>query len=129
MEFDLNKIVRENIKNNPWLLVIVVIYYAVLISWLSPYLGEMKLPVRIYGIIISIMLMLAMHMLSIKKMITGRWMMSGALLFVISDSVLAINKFYQPFDVAAVVIMLTYGLAQLFIVKGTIGYIKSVLKE
>ena len=42
----------------------------------------------------------------------------GALLFVISDSVLAINKFYQPFEVAGVIIMLTYGLAQLFIVEG-----------
>ena len=115
--------VRENIKSNPWLLVIVVIYYAALISWLSPFLGEMKLPVRIYGIIISIMFMLAMHMLSIKNKIAGSWMMWGALLFVISDSTLAINKFYQPFDAANVIIMFTYGLAQLFIVKGAASYI------
>ena len=121
--------VRENVKSNPLLLVIVVIYYAVLISWLSPYLGEMKLPVRIYGVVISVMFMLAMHMAAIKNRIAGRWMMIGALLFVISDSVLAINKFYQPFDAAGVVIMLTYGLAQLSIVKGAISYINSVEKE
>lgn len=121
--------VRENIKSNPWLLVIVVVYYAVLISWLSPFLGEMKLPVRMYGVVISVMLMLAMHMLNIKNTKAGKWMMIGALLFVISDSVLAINKFYQPFNAAAVVIMLTYGLAQLLIVKGTISYINSVNKE
>ena len=121
--------VRENVKSNPWLLVIVVVYYAALISWLSPYLGEMKLPVRIYGVVISVMFMLALHMLSIKNKIAGRWMMVGALFFVISDSVLAINKFFQPFDAAAVVIMLTYGLAQLFIVKGAINYINSVDKE
>ena len=78
--------VRENVKSNPLLLVIVVIYYAVLISWLSPYLGEMKLPVRIYGVVISVMFMLALHMQSIKNKIAGRWMMVGALFFVISDS-------------------------------------------
>lgn len=121
--------VRENIKSNPWLLVIVVIFYATLISWLSPYLGELKLPVRMYGIIISIMFMLAMHMLYIKNKIAGKWMMMGALLFIISDSVLAINKFYQPFEVANVTIMLTYGLAQLFIVKGAADYINSAHKE
>ncbi len=121
--------VRENVKSNPWLLVIVVVYYATLISWLSPYLGEMKLPVRIYGIVISIMFMLAMHMLSIKNKTAGSWMMWGALLFVISDSVLAINKFYQPFEAANVIIMLTYGLAQLFIVKGAASYIISRDKE
>jgi uncharacterized membrane protein YhhN len=117
--------IRENVKSNPWLLVIVVVYYAALISWLSPFLGEMKLPVRIYGIVISIMFMLAMHMLSIKNKAAGSWMMWGALLFVISDSVLAINKFYQPFEAANVIIMLTYGLAQLFIVKGAVSYIVS----
>lgn len=121
--------IRENVKSNLWLLVIVVVYYAALISWLSPFLGEMKLPVRIYGIIISIMFMLAMHMLSIKNKIAGRWMMWGALLFVISDSVLAINKFYQPFEAANVIIMLTYGLAQLFILKGAASYINSSDKE
>jgi uncharacterized membrane protein YhhN len=121
--------IRENVKSNPWLLVIVVVYYAALISWLSPFLGEMKLPVRIYGIVISIMFMLAMHMQSIKNKIAGNWMMWGALLFVISDSVLAINKFYQPFEAANVIIMLTYGLAQLFIVKGAASYINSRDKE
>ncbi len=117
--------VSQNVKSNPWFLVIVVIYYAALISWLSPYLGKMKLPVRIYGIVISIMFMLAMHMLTIKNKIAGKWMMWGALLFVISDSVLAIDKFYQPFKEAGVIIMLTYGLAQLFIVKGAARYINS----
>ncbi|MFC0776080.1 lysoplasmalogenase [Terrimonas alba] len=115
--------IRENVKSRWYLLLIVVIYYALLISILSPWLGEMKLPVRIYGIVISFMFMLAMHMLFIKNKIAGRLMMMGAALFVISDSILAINKFYQPFEIAVPAIMLTYGLAQLFIVEGTILYI------
>ena len=120
--------VREGIKSNPWLLLVVAVYYEALIGWLSPYLGEMKLPVRIYGIVISFMFMLATHMLFIKNKWAGQWMMTGALLFVMSDSVLASNKFYQPFELAGVLIMLTYGFAQLFIVEGAIKYIRG-LKE
>lgn len=114
--------IKENIKSNPWLLVIVVVYYATLISFLSPFLGDMKLPVRIYGIVISFMFMLAMHMLSIKNKVAGRWMVLGAFLFVLSDSLLALNKFYQPFESANILIMLTYGFAQFYIVKGAAHY-------
>ena len=115
----------ENIKSNILLVFIVAVYYAALIIWLSPYLEDMKLPVRIYGVVISFMLMLALHMLFSRNRIAGKWMTAGAVLFVISDSVLAINKFYQPFELAAVVVMLTYGLAQLFIVLGASRYIGS----
>ncbi len=121
--------VKEYVKSNPWLLVIVVIYYAALINLLSPYLFDMKIPVLIYGVVISFMFMLAMHMLFIKNKPAGQWMMTGALLFVMSDSILAINKFYQPFEMAGVLIMLTYGSAQLFIVEGAGRYIISVDKE
>jgi len=116
--------IRENVRSNIWLLVIVVIYYVALISFLSPYLGDMKLPVRVYGIVISFMFMLAMHMLFIQNKRAGQWMLSGALLFVVSDSVLAINKFYHSFELAGLLIMLTYGLAQLFIAEGAIQYIR-----
>jgi uncharacterized membrane protein YhhN len=115
--------VKEKIKSNHWLLVAVVVYYAALISLLSAHLGDMKIPVLVYGIVISFMFMLAMHMLFIKNISAGKWMMFGALLFMISDSVLAINKFYQSFEGAGILIMLTYGLAQLFIVLGAVKYI------
>lgn len=121
--------VKENVKGNAWLLLLVVVYYAVLITLLSPYLHDMKLPVRVYALVISFMFMLAMHMLFIKNKIAGRWMMTGALLFVISDSVLAIDKFYQSFAIAGALIILTYGLAQLFIAEGAIKYITSEDKE
>ena len=83
----------------------------------------MKLPVRIYGVFICFMLMLAMHMPYIKDKKAGLLMITGALLFVISDSVLAINKFYNEFNGAGIVIMLTYGIAQLLIVEGATNYI------
>lgn len=115
---------RENIRSYWSLLLIVVIYYAVLINFLSPYLGTMKLPVRIYGIFISFMFMLALHMLFIKNKVAGRLMMFGALCFVVSDSLLAINKFYHAFEIAGIMIMLTYGVAQFLITEGAIKYIR-----
>ena len=121
--------VRESVKGNPWLMVIVVVYYGALITLLSPFLGEMKWPVRVYGIVISFMFMLAMHMLFIRNKMAGKWMMAGAMLFVVSDSVLAINKFYQPFEGAGIVIIVTYCLAQLFIVEGAVKYIRGEIRN
>ncbi len=118
--------IKEEVKPKIIWLLIVVGYYAGLIIWLSPLLGDMKLPVRVYGLVISFMFMLALHMLSIRNKQAGQYMMLGALLFVISDSVLAINKFYQPFEAAGVIIMITYGLAQWLIVKGAVKYINLI---
>jgi uncharacterized membrane protein YhhN len=116
---------KESIRGNALFLLIVVIYYGVLISVLSPYLGSMKLPVRIYGVVLSFMLMLAMHTILGKNKKAGLWMLIGAVLFVASDSLLAFNKFLSPFNYGGIIIMLTYGLAQLFITEGAIVYINT----
>jgi uncharacterized membrane protein YhhN len=115
---------REKLRSNLVLLIIVLFYYVSFISFLGPYLGEMKMAVRIYGIVISYMFMLAMHMLFLDNRLAGRLMMAGAALFVVSDSVLAINKFYREFTLAGPLIMITYGFAQLLIVEGVINYLR-----
>lgn len=114
---------KENIRNNYLLLLPVAIYYGLLMWLLSPYLGDFILPVRIYGAVICIMLLLALHVVFMKKNPATLYIITGALFFVISDSLLAINKFYQPFSMAGLSVMGTYGLAQLFLVIGTIRYI------
>lgn len=83
----------------------------------------------IYAITISIMLCLAVHMLYLNNRRAGVFMMLGALLFVISDSVPGINKFYSAFEAAGFIIMLTYGLAQLLIVEGAARHLTSVSKQ
>src|SRR5678810_196324 len=116
---------REYIRGNALLLLLVIVYYSILISVLSPYLGSMTLPVRIYGVVLSFMVMLAMHTMLGKNKKAALWMTMGAILFVVSDSLLAFNKFFSPFNNAGVIIMLTYGLAQLFITEGAVRYINS----
>ena len=120
---------KENIQSRWWLLVPVVVYYGVLIKVLYPYLADMKVPVPVYGIVISFMLLLALHMIFLKQKSAGFRMMIGAILFIASDSVLAFNKFYEPFESAGTIIMLTYGLAQLMITAGAIQYLRSELKS
>lgn len=118
----------EQYKTSFPLLILVIAYYAGLIIWLTPFLGDMKIPVWVYGIVISTMLMLALHMHPIRTGHAGMLMVVGAVLFVISDSVLAVNKFYSSFKWAGVIIMLTYGFAQLFIVKGAYIYLQDERK-
>jgi uncharacterized membrane protein YhhN len=120
---------KEGVHFKPLSLVIVAVYYTGLIWLLYPGLKDMKIPVMVYGVVISCMFMLAMHTLFIKNKKAGQWMMAGALLFVISDSVLAIDKFYQSFETAGIVIMLTYGAAQLFIIKGAAAFLLTTEKE
>lgn len=116
--------IKEGIPSKVFTLVIVAVYYTALIVFLSPWLGNMKLPVRVYGVVISFMFMLAMHMLYLNNKKAGLSMVVGALLFVISDSVLAIDKFYQSFELAGPVVMLTYGLAQWLITVGVVQYLQ-----
>jgi uncharacterized membrane protein YhhN len=121
--------IKENVAGR-WLFLMIVIAYCVgIIFILSPHLGDMVWPVRIYAAVISCMFMLAMHMLFIKNKRAGQDMMIGAMLFIISDSLLAINKFYYPFQLAGIFVMATYGLAQFFITYGAIRYLSSVRKE
>ena len=110
------------IKSNPWLLLLVSVYYTSLILFLSPYLGDKEWPVRIYGVVISLMLLLALHLRQLPDRSAGFLMCMGALLFILSDSILAVNKFYSSFGGAGIIVMATYAAGQLFIVRGVTQY-------
>lgn len=120
---------RENLKKNYWWFIPVLIYYVSIIYILSPYLGDMKLPVRIYAIVISYMLIQALQTAMIKDQDAAKLMIAGSVLFIISDSLLAVNKFHGSFEYAGIAIMLTYGIAQLLITLGAVRYITSISKQ
>ena len=120
---------RENLKKNYWWFIPVLIYYVSIIYILTPHLGDMKLPVRIYGIVISYMLIQALQTVMIKNQNAAGLMIVGSVLFIASDSLLAINKFHGSFEYAGIAIMLTYGIAQLLITAGAVRYITSVSKQ
>jgi uncharacterized membrane protein YhhN len=120
---------HENLKKNYWWFIPVLIYYVSIIYILSPHLGDMKLPVRIYGIVISYMLIQALQTAMIKNTGAAGLMIAGSVLFITSDSLLAINKFHGSFEYAGIAIMLTYGIAQLMITLGALRYISSISNQ
>ena len=107
-------------KLRPIMLMAVLAYLVEFMYILWPYLGEMKIPVLIYGITISTMLSAAMWQYQKLENKTALFFIIGATLFVASDSLLAFNRFRESFNLAGVSIMTTYILAQLFIVTGAI---------
>lgn len=94
--------------------------------YLRPYLGAMKIPVMIYAFVISMMAIMAVNRKGRVNLFSFKLIFYGAILFLISDSILAYNKFVQPIPYAGLSIMSTYMLAQFLI---TIGAIERKLKK
>lgn len=114
----------EKFRSNLLVMTIAILYGVLILKFLFPYLGGMKWPVLVYGAVITVMFSMALHMIFLKNKKAGYLLVTGASLFVISDSVLAVNKFYHSFELAGLIIMFTYGLAQFLITEGAIQYIR-----
>lgn len=100
-------------------IILLIITIVVFLS-LKPYLGNFLIPILIYMAIISIMAILATNTLSepsLKKTAL-RFFIPGAALFVLSDGILAMNKFLFHQPLLDIVVMLTYGGAQCLLVLG-----------
>ena len=101
-------------------LLIIVIYLIALLLVLIPHLGSLTIPVIIYAIIISTMLYMA-YLLSFHwPKPASRLLLTGAISFILSDSILAFNKFYQPVHMSGLLIMATYLYAQWALVRSCI---------
>lgn len=99
----------------------VAAYGVGLVSLLLPYLGPLQVPVIIYAVVICTMLFCSIHIYPKLTAPANQYFVAGALLFVLSDSILAINKFYSPLPLGGCWIMLTYCAAQYLIVSGCIA--------
>lgn len=106
------------LKQHPWIILLVVAYGFGLVYFLFPRLGDLKIPVIVYATVICSMLLSSVHIYRSVHTKAGWLFIGGALLFVLSDSLLAINKFYAAFPAASFLIMFTYCAAQYFIAKG-----------
>ena len=82
--------------------------YGVLFAvWLTPHLGKLGAPVWAYMAAIT-----AMAVTSIASGLRPAWVITGALLFLISDSILAANKFVGPVPLRGWLVWSTYVLGQ-----------------
>ncbi len=109
---------RANLKRLAAFWVFVIALAVVLVAYLWPLLGSLRIPVAAYAVVLAGMSLAASLRLGGVSSHSYSWVLAGAVLFMLSDSLLAINKFGSPLPLAGALIMGTYCLAQFAIVRG-----------
>lgn len=110
--------VRTFFFNLPIYMVAAITFYLI-----NPNLGNLKIPVIAYLIVIVSMVTTARERFK-KCDPSSFWQVFiGALLFFVSDGIIALSKFYKAFPESGVLIMGTYATAQLLIVMGIRSYL------
>jgi uncharacterized membrane protein YhhN len=94
-------------------IILLVVYSLMMAFVLTPSLKEMAIPVYVYMAAITLMGIFA-SLRSAKNDFT----LYGAISFIFSDSIIAINKFMMPVPAADYAIMITYYLSLFLIVFG-----------
>jgi uncharacterized membrane protein YhhN len=110
------------IKKRGMILGMLLAYAAVLLALLLPRTGALQIPVVVYAVVLCAMAMTAFLRTSSGFSAHALLVALGSVLFVISDSLLAVNKFVFALPYAPVWIMGTYLTAQYWIVRGMVIY-------
>jgi len=100
---------------------LVLVFSVAVSAWLLPSLGTLIVPVAIYMCAIT-----AMVLSAILARFSNPWVAVGAILFLLSDSLLAVNKFKTPVPFRDVLVWTTYFVGQFCI---TNGFLRSNSKE
>lgn len=113
---------KELSRHKSYILVagILASYSYYLYSILQPSLGPLKIPVVLYIIVIAVMALFAYTRKYQTNLPSFIICMLGAILFIVSDSILAVNKFVAYIADSGLYIMSTYILAQFGITAGII---------
>lgn len=110
---------HRNKEKSPFgFIALLLIYAACLFNFLKDGLGNMLIPVIVYMIIILAMATTAYLRKDKVNIVSYGLVFLGAIFFMASDSILALNKFYQPIPWSNISIMVTYAIAQYLIVIG-----------
>ena len=105
-----------------WILLPVMVCGFVVFRILLPYLGRMKLPVLVYVVVIVVMVWQAWERWYRLRQMGALLACFGAVLFLISDSALAVNRFRGKFENAQTLILSTYFSAQWLIALSLGGF-------
>lgn len=100
---------------------VILLYGIGLFSLILPQTpAEMRIPIIIYASVLLFMVITASGRKGKVSAQSFTFTFIGAILFMLSDSLIALNKFAFPFEGASLVIMITYLLGQYFIIEGYI---------
>jgi uncharacterized membrane protein YhhN len=120
LTFNLDHSLKNAFRSNLLLPNLLILAYGIsLLTYLFPHLpSELKMPVSAYATTILVMLVAALSRIDFVAKPSGQMVMFGAVLFVLSDSMIAVSSFVAPFTLSGFAIMLTYAVGQYLIVKG-----------
>lgn len=93
-----------------------------LITVLYPHLGDLKIPVILYAIVLIVMVLQGLFRYGFTSSSSFWSVFVGAVIFMISDSLIAINKFLTAVPLAGLAIMSTYMLAQFLLINGLLAH-------
>ncbi|WP_271406119.1 lysoplasmalogenase [Tenacibaculum soleae] len=96
--------------------IIFITLFAGVLFLIKDNLGEMLVPVIVYGIAISAFGTCALLNYQQDKTMANLWLLIGAILFIASDSLIALNNFYQATHMFDVLIIVLYVVSQYLIV-------------
>jgi len=97
------------------LAVMLIAFSLAMFAWLWPGLGDLKIAVAAY-----LCALIGMGVTATFARFSGRLIVAGALLFILSDSMIAVGKFKSPVAYSHYLIWATYYIAQLCIALGFI---------
>lgn len=101
------EIKRENHKPLKWPYILLpMLYFIAIMAILLPKAANLQVAISIYALVIVAMLIFALHLIDLQK--GGKAIAFGAMFFVISDSLLAINKFAFSLNDKGFSVMITY---------------------
>ena len=99
-----------------------VLYGVELIWFIYPGLGDLLVPVLIYALVLLGMGVWAHKRRGATSTASFKLVALGAILFVVSDGLIAVNKFAYPIPAERILIMSIYMTAQYLIVQGLIQH-------
>jgi len=98
-------------------------YFILLAYLIIPYVDTViQVPITVYAVTLFLMISAAYFRKGNTNPLSFQWVFVGAILFIVSDSLLAINRFSQTIPFANIAVMITYIAAQWLIVKGLLKH-------
>lgn len=110
--------IKSFFYNLPIYIAAALVFYLV-----NPNLGNLKIPVIAYILVIVSMVATARDRFKKCSPASFWQVFIGAVLFFVSDGIIAISRFFRDFPESGILIMGTYATAQLLIVMGIRSYL------
>jgi uncharacterized membrane protein YhhN len=118
----LSPLSKNILKKNPIWIISIILFLTAFLSYLVPKIDTtLKIPVIVYALIICTMLLSSINLNEKIGKRSHNMIVAGAILFVLSDSILALNQFdpaFRSITLMHALVMLTYISAQGFIIHG-----------